>query len=61
MDEICFNVVVVDRKEIEKMFKTVMKGNETGLINGEQFGQFMKSVGITEDFIAQLLFGMYDL
>jgi hypothetical protein len=47
----------VDRKEIEKMFKTVMKGNETGLINGEQFGQFMKSVGIAEDFIAQLLFG----
>lgn len=51
------NVCKVDRKEIEKMFKVAMKGNETGLINGEQFVDFMKSVGINEDFISQLLFG----
>lgn len=35
-----------------------MKGNETGLISGEQFGSFMKSLGVQEDFIAQLLFGI---
>jgi hypothetical protein len=55
------NSFKVDRKEIEKMFKTVMKGNETGLITGEQFGAFIKSLGIQEDFIAQLLFGIFSI
>jgi hypothetical protein len=41
------------------MFKTAMKGNETGLISGEHFGGFIKSLGVQEDFIAQLLFGMH--
>lgn len=40
------------------MYKQVMKESETGLITGEQFGKIMKSLGVNEDFIAQLLFGM---
>eukprot|EP01111_Echinosteliopsis_oligospora_P014989 TRINITY_DN5788_c0_g1_i1.p1 TRINITY_DN5788_c0_g1~~TRINITY_DN5788_c0_g1_i1.p1 ORF type:complete len:203 (+),score=48.30 TRINITY_DN5788_c0_g1_i1:202-810(+) len=49
-----------DRKEIEKMFKAVMKGNETGFINGEQFAQFINQLGVSDDFIAQILFGVFD-
>eukprot|EP01118_Nematostelium_gracile_P019682 TRINITY_DN921_c0_g2_i1.p1 TRINITY_DN921_c0_g2~~TRINITY_DN921_c0_g2_i1.p1 ORF type:complete len:187 (+),score=52.69 TRINITY_DN921_c0_g2_i1:84-644(+) len=49
-----------DQKELKAMFKQFKKETPSGVINKEEFREVMKQMGVTDEFLQDLIFNVFD-